>query len=109
MTEQMAPGYDDTPENVVPLGQLPEPVAEEPTPQGGLHRIAIAGMAMCALLGIASMLAFITVSWPGDTGRWAIGVFIASGVGFMTCASLAVFSAARETYTVRSPKTKTEG
>jgi hypothetical protein len=55
-------------------------------------------MAGCALLGIASMLAFITISWPGGVGRFIIGVFVFTIVGFMTCASLAVFSAARDTY-----------
>jgi hypothetical protein len=108
MTEQMSSGYEDVPENVVSLGQLPDPVVEEPVPQGGLHRTAIAGLAICALVGIASMLAFITVSWPGNAGRYVMGVFIASGVGFMTCASLAVFSAAKETYTVRGPKSKSK-
>lgn len=102
MTDPTASGFDDAADNVVPLGNAPEPAPEDPgRPHGGLHRLAISGMALCALVGIASMLAFITVSWPNDTGRYVIGVFIASGVGFMTCASLAVFSAARETYAVR--------
>ena len=70
MSDTTASGFDDTPDNVVPLGNAPEPVAEEPPrPRGGLHRIAISGMALSALVGIASMLAFITVSWPNDTGR----------------------------------------
>ncbi len=98
MTEQMTPGYDEVPENVVSLGHTPEPVPEPSRPQGRLHAIAISGMAICALVGIFSMLAFITVSWPGETGRYVVGVVIAAGVGFMTCASLAVLSAARETY-----------
>lgn len=102
----MTPGYDDVPENVVSLG-TPDPVAEEPSrSQSRLHQMAIAGMAICALLGIFSMLAFITVSWPEDTGRYVIGIFIGAGVGFMTCASLAVFSAARETYAIRDPKSE---
>lgn len=105
MTERMTPGYDDVPENVVPLGHAPQPDPPEPSrSQGGLHRLAISGMAICALVGIASMLAFITVSWPDETSRYVIGIFIGAGVGFMTCASLAVFSAARETYIVRAPK-----
>ena len=67
-------------------------------PVGRLHGLAILGMATCALLGIASMLAFITISWPGSVGRFIIGVFVFTIVGFMTFASLAVFAAARDTY-----------
>lgn len=55
-------------------------------------------MAISALIGIASMLAFITVTWPDGMGRYVIVVFVASIVAFMTCASIAVFSAARDTY-----------
>ena len=90
---------DESQENVIPLGRAPEPVAPAPPPkQSRLHGLAIAGMAACALVGIVAMLAFITVTWPGDSGRYVIGVFIGSGIGFMTCASLAVFSAARDTH-----------
>ncbi len=88
---------EDDSQNVVPLGQPIEP-PPEPRRPGRLHGLAIAGMAVCALVGVISMLAFITVTWPNGTGRYVVGVFIGSGVGFMTCASLAVFSAARETY-----------
>ena len=104
MTEQYTPGYDESApipsDNVVSLGRAP---AVEPTPppqrkQGPVHRAAIAGMTLCALIGILSMLAFITVSWPEESGRYVIGVFIGAGIGFLTCASIAVFSAARETY-----------
>lgn len=105
MTQPPNAGSDDAADNVVPLGNSPAPVPEEPPrPHRGLHGIAIAGMALCALVGIASVLAFITVSWPNETGRYVIGVFIAAGVGFMTCASLAVFSAARDTYVVRDER-----
>ena len=55
-------------------------------------------MALSALTGIMSMLAFITVTWPGDTGRYVVAVFIGSGICFLACASMAVFSAARDTY-----------
>lgn len=90
---------EESQENVVPLGVAPEPKPADPPPsQSRLHVLAIAGMALCAVIGILSMLAFITVTWPGNSGRYVIGVFIGSGVGFMTSASLAVFSAARETH-----------
>ena len=95
---------EDDPQNVVPLGRSVEPTtAEPPRRPGRLHGLAIAGMAVFALVGILSMLAFITVTWPNETGRYVIGVFIGSGVGFMTCASLAVFSAARDTYAKIDP------
>jgi hypothetical protein len=55
-------------------------------------------MALFALLGIAAMLAFITVSWPDDTSRYVLIVFTVSVIGFMACAGTAVFSAARDTY-----------
>lgn len=94
----------DDPQNVVPLGQPVEPVpAEVPRRLGRLHALAIAGMAVFAIVGVFSMLAFITVTWPNETGRYVIAVFIGSGVGFMTCASLAVISAARATYVKIDP------
>lgn len=115
MTEQYTPGYDESSpipsDNVVSLGRAP---AVEPTPpalrkQGALHRAAIAGMTICAIIGILSMLAFITVSWPGDSGRYVTGVFIGAGIGFLTCASIAVFSAARDTYVTPSSEEVSDG
>jgi uncharacterized membrane protein len=55
-------------------------------------------MAVFALVGIASMLAFITISWPDDSSRYVVGVFMTAVIGFVTSASIAVFSAARDTY-----------
>jgi hypothetical protein len=86
---------------VLPLGVEPpaEPRTSKPTPRvGRLHGLSIIGMAISALAGIASMLAFITISWPDDLGRYLMAIFVFSVVGFMTSASLAVFSAARDTY-----------
>lgn len=82
----------------------------EPTegirPQGRLHRLAISGMALFALAGIISMLAFITVTWPGNSGRYIIAVVFISGIGFLASASIAVFSAARDTYALDDPRNK---
>lgn len=91
---------NEEPDNVVPLGVDPPP---EPPPAparrpGRLHGLAILGMALFALVGIAAMLAFITISWPDDSGRYVVAVFMAAVVGFVTSASIAVFSAARDTY-----------
>ena len=84
-------------ENVVRLPKEPPPVPD-PTPPGRLHGLAIGGMAVSALVGIVAMLVFITVRWPGNTGRVMVGAFVLSGLGFLTCASLAVLTAARDTY-----------
>jgi phosphate/sulfate permease len=60
-------------------------------------------MALCALVGIGSMLAFVTVRWSGTTGRYVVALFVMAAIGFVTCASAAVFTAARDTY-ARSPR-----
>jgi hypothetical protein len=90
--------------NVVPLGaevaDAPEPPPSPPASR--LHGLAIAGMALCALLGIGSMLAFVTVRWAGAAGRFIIAVVIFSAIGFLVCASTAVFTAARDMY-ARAP------
>jgi hypothetical protein len=52
------------------------------------------------------MLAFITISWPDDSSRYVVVVFMVAVVGFVTSASIAVFSAARDTYP-RHPRTPT--
>ncbi|CAN5551380.1 hypothetical protein BH24ACT26_BH24ACT26_16410 [soil metagenome] len=59
-------------------------------------------MAACAVLGICATIAFITVGWPGTMGRSVIGIVIFSAIGFLACASAAVFSAARDTYPRRA-------
>ncbi len=87
-------------QNVVTLpgdGPPPEP-PHVPSPPGRLHGLAIAGMGFSALVGVAAVLAFITITWPADMSRYVVGVFLVSGVVFMACASTAVFSAARDTY-----------
>ncbi len=83
--------------NVVRLPGEPPPEAP-PTPPGRLHGLAIAGMGVSALVGIAAVLAFITISWPGDMSRYVVTVFLIAGVVFLACASTAVFTAARDTY-----------
>ena len=105
MTEQYTPGYGESgpirSDNVVSLGKpstIQQPPIEPHRPQAPLHRAAIAAMTICAIAGILSMLAFITVSWPENSGRYVIGVFIGAGIGFLASASIAVFSATRDTY-----------
>jgi hypothetical protein len=76
--------------------------AAEPEPKpkrlSRLHSLATVGMALCAFLGIFSLLALITVRWPGNTNRFVVGLLLFAGFGFLLCGSLAVFSAARDTY-----------
>jgi hypothetical protein len=55
-------------------------------------------MGASALVGIVALFAFITVSWPADTGKYAIAVLLFSCLAFLVFASTAVFSAARDTY-----------
>jgi hypothetical protein len=89
---------DDVREIVeIPGRGKPHPIQAVRRP-GKVHGIAIAGMAICSLIGIAATLAFITVGWPGTSGRFLIGVIFLSVVGFFLCASMAVFAAARDTY-----------
>ncbi len=63
-----------------------------------LHAAAIAGMAISALTGVSSMLLFITVRWPGESGRYVKVIFVASIVTFVSSASMAVLAAARDTH-----------
>ena len=83
--------------SIVPLENLP-PRTPEPSPMGRGHAAAITGMAICALVGIASMLVFTSVGWPGGLGRYVVMVLVASAIGFLVCAAFAVLTAARDTY-----------
>jgi hypothetical protein len=76
------------------------PINEDPppTPPGRLHGLSIAGMAVSALVGIVAIFAFFTINWHGDSARYVVFAFVAAGVGFLTFASMAVLSAARDTY-----------
>ena len=87
-------------DNVVPLGNDPGPPdpVQPPSPPGRIHGAAIAGMGISAIVGVASMLLYITVTWPENVGRVVIGICLFSGLAFLTFASTAVFSAARDTY-----------
>ena len=75
-----------------------EPPPVEVSSPGKLHGAGIVGMAICALIGIAALIARITVGWPGESDRYVMGIFVFAGIGFLASASIAVFSAARETY-----------
>jgi hypothetical protein len=86
--------------NVVRLpgeGPTPEPTPP-PSPPGRLHGIAIMIMGISAIVGVAGFMAFITITWPQDMSRYVIGVSLVAGIVFLASASIAVFSAARDTY-----------
>ena len=95
-----SPGAGSDDPNVVPLAATPGPPEPPRVPSrpGRVHGMAIGGMLVFAVLGIVSMLAFITVRWPGDLGRYVMTAFVGSGFGFVFCAIMAVFAAARDTY-----------
>ena len=95
-----APGGSPT---VVPLGtpRATTPPEDAGSPPGRLHGIAMAGMALFAIVGILATLAFITVGWPGSSGRRVIAVVVFSAVGFVASAAIAVLAAARDTYPER--------
>lgn len=92
----------DRRDEVVPLGVEPPPQPPPRRGPAGLHGLATAGMALFALCGTFSMLAFVTVNW-GPAGRLLVVAFVLSVVGFVCCASLAVFSAARRTHARPDP------
>ena len=86
---------------LVPLGKepIPEPPAAVTRPSR-LHGLSIALMATCALVGILATFLFVTVTWPGDTGRFVGAVIFLSAVCFVASAATAVFTAARDTYVI---------
>ena len=89
--------------DVVPLGKEPPPQpVVPPTPPGRAHGLSITGMAVFALLGIVAMFLFITINWTEDLERWVIGFSFLCAIGFIACASAAVFTAARDTYPPRA-------
>ena len=105
----MAPTAGEGPPDDKIVTLRTQPVIAEPLPRpkplSRIHSIATGGMALCALVGIISLLALITVRWPANSSRYVKGVFIAAGFGLLLCCCIAVFSAARDTYARRSAST----
>jgi hypothetical protein len=54
------------------------------------------------------MLAFVTIRWPGSSGRYLIAVLFASVIVFVVSASTAVLTAARDTYAGRGSSPDTD-
>ena len=103
MTADYAPERPrhDQEADVIALGHPPAPEAR-PSPPSRWHAFAISGMAISALVGIAAMLAFITVTWPDNLRAVLVGVFVLSGVSFLTFSSVAILTAALDTYPRRT-------
>ena len=99
MTESPRDHERDQP--VVPLPHDALPPTPRPSGPGRLHGLAIAGIAVSALAGITTTLAFVTIRWPGSTGRYLIAVLFTSVIVFVVSASTAVLTAARDTYVRR--------
>lgn len=55
-------------------------------------------MGISAIVGVMAVLAFITITWPENMRRVVVGICLFSGLAFLTFASAAVFTAARDTY-----------
>lgn len=98
-------------DSVVPLPRDPgAPVesAPPPSPHPRGHGAVVSMMSAFAVLGIIAMFAFITIGWPGRSSRYVMVVFVLSVVGFVACASMAVFTAARSTYAPEKQETPPE-
>ncbi|MGH2694935.1 MAG: hypothetical protein ACRDJJ_09000 [Actinomycetota bacterium] len=102
----MTPQGEDTHKVVrLPGDRIATPQAPVPTRSTStLHTAAVAGMALSAFIGIAAVLVFISVRWPGDTGRFVMAVCVGAAISFLACASTAVFSAARDSYPRRGSR-----
>lgn len=96
----MTEGTDGVHQKVValPTDHVTEPEIERPPASSRLHGALTTGMALSALAGIASMFAFITIGWSESTRGYVLAIFFFSVLVFLTCASAAVFTAARDTH-----------
>jgi hypothetical protein len=79
-------------------GDVRPPSAPPPSRPGRLLGIATALMAVFAVVGVAAILAFLTIGWPGRTGRYVIAIGVSAALGFLTCGAIAIVAAARDTY-----------
>lgn len=90
---------DERPDNVARLGVEPPPEAPPPVSRPSrLHGLSISGLAFFALTGIVCLFLSATVDVSGDSAEgFLVGVAV-SALGFLVCAAVAVFTAARDTY-----------
>jgi hypothetical protein len=89
--------------NEVTAGAIVPP--PRPSAPSRLHGAAIAGMALGALIGTVTLLSLVTVGWTDDMRRYLVITIVGAGVFFLTCASAAVLTAARDTYPTRPDTT----
>lgn len=89
---------------MIPLGKEPIPQPPVPTTRPrGLHGIAIALTAAFALSAILSFIAYVTVRWPGGSGRVVMAILMLSIVGLVASVAASVLTAARATYASYRP------
>jgi hypothetical protein len=69
-----------------------------PSRHRGSHGWLIGAALGSFIVAVLSMLAFVTVGWPGDSGRILVGIFLFSILVFLASAAAAVFTAARATH-----------
>jgi hypothetical protein len=55
-------------------------------------------MASSAIIGIVLVLGFVSVRWPGATGRYLKVAFVLVVVVFLASCAMAILAAARDTY-----------
>ena len=85
--------------DIVPLGVEKQPDgAPPPAQRSGLHLLALSGMSISALTGICVLFLSIGIGLPASGRKVVTAIVVGAAVVFLTCASLAVFAAARETY-----------
>lgn len=90
---------NDPGDNVIPLGKEPPATPEVPASRPGrLHGLAIAGIAVSALSGIVATFLLVSIDWPGDSARYVVAVIAFSVLAFLASASIAILTAARDTY-----------
>ena len=83
-------------------GDRRPPPPPPPRRPGRLLGLATTGMALSAVVAILATVAFITVGWPGEAGRYVLAVVALSVLSFLLCGTFAVLAAARDTY-ARAP------
>lgn len=96
----MTDGERPDPEKVVvlPTDRVAPPEEDRGSAPSRLHGALTTGMALSALTGIATMFAFITIGWSRSTRGYVLAIFFVAVLVFLTCASAAVFTAARDTH-----------
>ncbi len=62
-----------------------------------LHAVATTLMAVFAIIALFCALVFVTVRWPGETGRFVKVALVGAVIGFVASAWIAMLAAAGDT------------